>query len=105
MRVLLCICALLVAVASCRKSIYKAPPEDLPFNATVYWSGPPSLDGLGWVLRFESGKMEKPSNLAEQFQVNGLKVWVEYETTNDKYPCFCTGGFVYMIKIVSITKS
>ena len=96
----------LIAVTSCNKTTCKEGDEhpSPPVNATVKWSGPPEADGLGWVLLIENGKMEKPSNLADQFKTDGLKVAVIYEPSNEKFPCFCAGGFINMIRIVSITK-
>jgi hypothetical protein len=99
--------AILVLVVSCRKTVSREPETTAPgpFNATVRWSGSPAVDGIGWILHLEGANMEKPSNLADEFQIDVLKVFVTYEPTTEKYPCFCAGGFINMIRIISITKS
>ena len=102
--------ALLVLLASCQKVDCKQheTPETKgsgPTNAIVMWAGEPAVDGLGWVLKIDSQKIEKPSNLTQQFQVNGLKVIVKYEPSTEKFPCFCAQGFIPMVRITSITKS
>ena len=102
--------ALLLFAGSCNKSVCKEPerPEPKatgPFNAIIMWYGEPAVDGLGWVLKIDSQKIEKPSNLAKDFQVNGLKVNLTYEPSNEKFPCFCAQGFIYMVRITSIRKS
>jgi hypothetical protein len=100
--------ALIVLVASCKKSDCKEEPEAKvpgPSNATVMWYGTPAADGLGWVLKIDSQKIEKPSNLAKEFQVEGLKVTVTYEPSTEKFPCFCVQGFINMVRITSITKN
>ena len=104
----LLVIALIVLVASCKKSDCKEKPEVKvpdPSNATVMWYGAPAADGLGWVLKIDSQKIEKPSNLAKEFQVEGLKVMVTYEPSTEKFPCFCVQGFINMVRIISITKS
>ena len=92
--------------ASCDKVICKESDEELPGhkNAVVKWSGPPASDGLGWVLQVDGGKMEKPLNLATQYETDGLKVSVLFEPTNEKYLCFCAGGSINMIRVLSIRK-
>ena len=100
--------ALIVLVASCKKSDCKEEPEVKvpgPSNAIVMWFGEPAVDGLGWVLKLDSQKIEKPSNLTKEFQVDGLKVMVTYEPSTEKFPCFCVQGFINMVRITSITKS
>jgi hypothetical protein len=105
----LLVIALLVLVASCKKSDCKEPePKPKapgPYNAVVAWYGEPAVDGLGWVLKLDSQKIEKPSNLSKEFQVNGLKVMVQYEPSTEKFACFCAQGFINMVRITSITKS
>lgn len=105
----LLIIALFVLFASCRKSDCKEPEPSPkapgPYNAVVEWFGEPAVDGLGWMLRLDSQKVEKPSNLSKEFQVHGLKVKVQYEPSTEKFPCFCAQGFINMVRIISITKS
>ena len=99
--------ALLLCAFSCKKSECREPKtkEAGPFNAIVAWYGEPAADGLGWVLRIDSLRIEKPSNLATEFRVNGLKVNVTYEPTTEKFPCFCAQGFINMVRITSISKN
>ena len=106
----LLIMALFLCAFSCKKSDCKQPEqpeakEAGTFNAVVAWYGEPAADGLGWVLRIDSQKIEKPSNLAKEFQINGLKVNVTYEPTTEKFPCFCVQGFISMVRITSISKN
>lgn len=106
----LLILVLLVFAASCNKSISKEPEEPGPkiagpFNAIVVWYGEPAADGLGWVLKLDSQKIEKPSNLPKEFEINGLKVNVTYEPSSEKFACFCVQGFINMVRITSISKS
>ena len=99
--------ALLLCAFSCKKSDCREPKtkEAGPFNAIVAWYGEPAADGLGWVLRIDSLRIEKPSNLATEFRVNGLKVNVTYEPTTEKFPCFCAQVFINMVRITSISKN
>ena len=92
--------------ASCDKAICRETDEELPGhkNAVVKWSGSPASDGLEWVLHVDGGKMEKPLNLPAQYETDGLQVSVSFEPTNEKYPCFCAGGSINMIRILSIKK-
>lgn len=97
---------LMLSVLSCKKENCKEPEEKQAgkSNATVLWNGPRAVDGLEWVVLIENGKMEKPSNLPEKFQIDNLKVYLTYEPSTEKFPCFCANGFVYMIRINSIEK-
>ena len=95
--------ALLLFATSCKKSSGYNEPE--PCNAIVMWYGAPALDGLGWVLKVESLKIEKPANLATEFQVQGVKVNVKYEPSTETFPCFCAQGFLPMVRGISISKS
>ena len=102
---LICLMLFLLALASCNKVIYKDFTNKLSYtDAIVQWAGSPEVDGLGWVLRFPDGKTEKPSNLTDAYKSDNLKVSVCFESTSDKFPCFCAVGFIKMVKIVSITK-
>lgn len=102
----LCLILFFVATSSCHKTICKEKDEktnDCP-NGVIMYAGNPAADGLGWVIRFESGKIEKPSNLSDNFKIENLNVSVCYEKTNEKFPCMCKDGGIEMIKIVSIQK-
>ena len=103
----LLVISLFVLIASCQKFDCKQPETkgSAPSKAIVMWTGAPEADGLGWVLKIDSQKIEKPSNLSREFQVDGLKVMVTYEPTTEKFPCFCLQGFLPMVRITSITKS
>ena len=105
MRVLF-LAILLISFSSCKKTICEEPGKNHEgsVNATVRWYGAPEVDGLGWMLQFETGPIEKPSNLGDQYKADGLKVSVVYEKTEDKYHCFCQQGFIKMIRIISIRK-
>ena len=101
----ICLMLLLMAATSCNKVICKDNNDKQACsNATVQWSGPPEADGLGWVLRLQDSTIKKPSNLGEEYKIDGLNVNVCFEATNDKFSCFCQEGFINMVKIVSITK-
>ena len=95
----------LLALLSCHKVICKdTHDKSVCGDAAVEWAGVPEADGLGWVLRFPDGKMEVPSNLDDSYKSHSLQVAVCYEKTDDKFPCFCAGGFIKMVKITSIRK-
>lgn len=94
----------LALTTSCEKVTCKESDKNLPVNAVVQWAGLPEVDGIGWVLHLENGKTEKPSNLGDAFKTDGLKVGVEFEKTNERYPCFCANGYIEMVRITSIQK-
>ena len=103
---LISLMVLLLTVNSCNKVICKDSPDKQSScpDAIVRWAGAPEADGLGWVLQFSDGKIEKPSNLSDSYKIDNLKVSVCSEASTEKFPCFCVGGFKNMVKIVSITK-
>ena len=101
---LLAILLFLTWTTSCKKVVCEDSEKSLPVNATVEWAGAPEADGIGWILRLEDGQFEKPSNLDDQFKSNNLKVSVRYEKTNERYPCFCVGNYIEMVRIVSINR-
>jgi hypothetical protein len=95
----------LVTVVSCNKVICKDSNDKQSCSeAIVKWLGAPEADGLGWVLRLPDDKIKKPSNLGEEYKIDGLTVNVCYEATDDKFSCFCAVGFINMVKIISISK-
>lgn len=103
----LCLCIILIFSSSCNKSSCgEAEPKATVQSgkALVLWNGMPEADGLGWIFYFESGKIEKPTNLADQFKIDSLHITVSYEPSNEKFPCHCSGGSINMVKIVSIAR-
>jgi hypothetical protein len=101
---ILYIILLATLATSCEKVICREPEKNSQVNAMVMWAGHPAADGLGWVLRVENGKTEKPSNLPDAFKTDSLNVSVEFEKTNEKFPCFCVTGSIDMVRIISIRK-
>lgn len=50
-------------------------------NAVVMDTGDVTVDGCGYLLRFDDGREEKPEYLPSAFQHNGLKVKVKYHSS------------------------
>jgi hypothetical protein len=97
--------AVLIVLVSCDKQICKEPPNNaICGDGIVRYAGMPEADGFGWVISLDNGKTEKPLNLADNYKTDSLKVSVCYEPTTEKFGCFCNQGFIYMVKITSISK-
>lgn len=74
---------LLLLAVSCKK--------DKDFSrATVIDTGDVTIDGCGWVLRMEDGKIEKPEYIPSVFQHNNLKVKVKFHHSGILDTCRAT---------------
>lgn len=50
-------------------------------NATILDTGDVTVDGCGYLLRFDDGREEKPEYLESNYQHNGMKVLVKYHSS------------------------
>jgi hypothetical protein len=73
-------------------------------TGTVINYGNPSADGCGWVIRVDQVDY-KPENLDKTYEVNNLKVNIDYNLLKSSYQCGLAAniGFSY-IHINSISK-
>lgn len=103
---LLLVTLIFIGLLSCKKENCNKPDAKKieNVNAHVIWGGAPEVDGLGWVIKPENARAEKPSNLPDEFKVDSLAVRISYEPSTEKYPCFCINGFIYTVKINSIER-
>lgn len=62
----------------------------------------PATDGCGWLVQINN-KPYFPVNLADEYKIDKLKVSVDYQLLDSKYPCW-PGRLIPEIKIVSIKK-
>jgi hypothetical protein len=60
------------------------------------------LDGCTYVIELESGKKLEPINLTDDFQKEGLQVWVKYEEKKD-IASICMMGT--MVEVIDIKKA
>ena len=87
-----------ISFSSCKKErIF--PQEE---NATIVWGGSPEVDGTGWVIKTDGGKIYHSDDLTSEFKVDGLRVEIEYRETKKEY--VLEGGSLVIIKIKEIEK-
>ena len=86
--VLICI---LTVLSSCTKVTCTTETEKICTDAVIKWGGPPAADGLGWYISVDStrGIYYIPTNLSENFKVDGLEVNACLRETNEKFNCMC----------------
>ena len=72
-KMLLGVVTLVFLAISCKKD------KDLA-KATVIDTGDVTVDGCGWLLRMEDGKMEKPDYLPSAYQHDNMKVKVKFHS-------------------------
>ena len=79
-------------------------PDVKSSNAKVYYTGPVTADGCGWVITINSTSYRPTTELAAEFQVNELPVTISYKLTNSNYACFKSATGILQIQILSIKK-
>ncbi len=85
---------------ACKKEVIPDPEYN---KAVVYWTGAPAVDGCGWLLLMD-GVSYHPTNLAEDYQIDGLNVLLTYTNEAEDYRCGLMGTPYESIKIDEIKK-
>ncbi len=62
-------------------------------KAIILYSGAPETDGCGWLIQV-GDIVYHPENLAGDFKVESLSVWIRYHKTKEKFRCG-RGGVSY----------
>lgn len=70
-------------------------PTGIIEDATVVWGGDPSKDGCGWLLETQDS-IYKPMEIPSGFEVDNLKVVINYQKLNSKYICGWSLGITYI---------
>ena len=97
---------LIFSLASCMKNhSCISEPDVKSSNAKVYYTGPVTSDGCGWVIEVNSTTYSPTYELAAEFQVNELPVSISYKLPNNSYySCFKSATGIPQIQILSIKK-
>lgn len=87
-------------------TIFKKSPDSstgpsLPFDgytkATVIKY---SVDGCSWMLQLEDGKKLEPKKIKEEFKLENLKVWIQYDVYKDY--SFCMAGDMVVVNKIAL---
>lgn len=71
--------------------------------ASVIFTGAYEVDGCGYQIQLErDATIHKPSSLPEQYQKDGLKIWIEFRPDTIRYECGDLPGGRETIRILTI---
>lgn len=60
-----------------------------------------AVDGCSWMIQLEDGKKLEPSNLADEFKKENLKVWIQYQVKKGGMS-ICMAGEMVTITTIEI---
>ena len=105
MKKLAALISVVIVLASCAKDSCTIEKESICVDAVIKWGGSPAADGLGWYISVDStrGIYYIPTNLSDNFKVDGLKVNTCLHKTNGKFYCMCPEP-IDVYEITSIRK-
>jgi hypothetical protein len=102
--------AFVLGISACKKNEERLDEQSvgkltgqLTAEGTVKNTGDPAYDGCGWLIRI-GDKNYSPTNLANNYKENELKVSIRYETLTSKYLCGLLATPIPHIKILEIEK-
>jgi len=85
-QILICLAVLVLVVnLCCKKSAL--PPGEFSVNAIVINLGSPDADGCGWAIKTATDTVFHPTNLSAQYEVDSLKIHINYHKLAGKYEC------------------
>jgi hypothetical protein len=85
-QIVICLAVILLVVnLCCKKSAL--PPGEVSVNAIVINEGDPAADGCGWLIKTATDTIFHPTNLSTKYQVDSLKIHINYHKLADKFEC------------------
>lgn len=90
---------LLLLSATAFGQLLGRPPEDGAKSVQAVVRAPPPFAGPCWLLITEYGRLE-PTNLAQEFKIDGLKVVISFDTRHDLASTCMMGSIVTLTSIV-----
>ncbi len=87
----------------CFRQCGNDPVSNPSVAASVIFTGAYEVDGCGYQIQLERDSLiHKPSNLPEQYQKHGLKIWIEFKPDILRYECGDLPGGRETIRILTI---
>lgn len=97
---LLCLCLMYLHACKAKKNQHIQDNIASYQNYTKATINKIDLDGCSWVIILDNGKRLEPINLADEFKINNLNIWVQYKTYQGNSVCMIGE----MITVLAIAK-